>query len=210
MGMVREYLQAIFRHWAAAMTGAAGLLASVIAAANDSNKLFVWMTAGLGIAFLFIAGYRAWREEHMAYLAELGKNQKPEIKGEAYNFRVEMMGSGMGKRSADLSFSMDLCNHRQVPTSFIGMRMEGGETTPPSRFSESVLPVIRTMGKSEYVAPRPDLPQGRSVTVEWFVTVEVDEQDYLELQIDSASIEVIDSFGNLHPIQIRAGESVAF
>ncbi|MEP6961304.1 MAG: hypothetical protein ABI995_04460 [Acidobacteriota bacterium] len=208
--MLRDYLRAIFRHWAAAMTGAAGLLASVIAAIRNDNVLFIWMTAGLGLAFLLTAGYRAWRQEHVAYLAELEKNQKPEIKGEAYGFRVRMQTSGMGTRGADLILRMDLCNHRQVPTNFIGVQIEGAQTTPPSRFFESNLPVILTRGDSEYVPPRPDLPHGRSVTVEWCVSIEVDGRDYGEVQIDQASIEVIDSFGNRHPIQIRAGESVTF
>lgn len=210
MGMLREYVRVIFRHWVSAMTGAAGLMASVIAAYNDSNKLFIGMTAVLGLGFLLMAGYRAWREERLAYLAELDKNQKPEIKGEAYGFRVSMRSSGMGKRGAHLMLKMDLCNHRQVPTSFISVQIEGCQTNPASRFSESMFSVIDTRGKSEYVPPRPDLPQGRSVTVEWFVSIEVDAQDYLEIQLDQASIEVIDSFGNRHPIQVRAGESVAF
>jgi hypothetical protein len=135
--MVRLYLRAVFHHWAAAMTGTAGLLASVVAAARNSNTLFVVLTAVLGVSFLFLAGYKAWKEERENYEGELAKNQRPEIHGEAFEFVMGIHGHGNAPKHCHggIRFSINLCNYRAVNTNLVGIEIDRSGMNPPVRFS---------------------------------------------------------------------------
>src|SRR5208282_6296256 len=117
--MLRGYFRAVWHHWKTAMTGILVLAASVIGAALNSNILFVGLTGFLGLAFLFVAGYKAWADEYRRAELEIAKNQRPEIVGRASDFwQAGAYGQGtihgVAYLSAGFRFFLDIRNERDV------------------------------------------------------------------------------------------------
>jgi hypothetical protein len=129
--MLRAYLKAIFKHWAASMTGLAGLLASVIGAVRDSNAVFIWLTGALGIALLFFAGYKAWVEENEAKIriqAELKRRTTPRSVVQNLTPRVWPAGTG-GVSVTGKEYYFDIFNASEAD-SLDNVRVEVAEIIP--------------------------------------------------------------------------------
>src|SRR6266852_1704763 len=89
---VSEYLCAVFGHWKTVMTGVLGLLTSWIAAARESSNLFIALSGVAGLFALFVAGYKAWKDEVVKYEAELARNSVADFRGHIEGVSVNRMG----------------------------------------------------------------------------------------------------------------------
>jgi hypothetical protein len=89
---VSEYLCAVVGHWKTVMTGVLGLLTSWIAAARESNHLFIALSGVAGLFALFVAGYKAWKDEVVKYEAELARNSVADFRGHIDGVSVNRTG----------------------------------------------------------------------------------------------------------------------
>src|SRR5260370_26781740 len=103
---VSEYLCAVFGHWKTVMTGVLGLLTSWIAAARESSHLFIALSGVAGLFALFVAGYKAWKDEVLKYEAEVARNSVADIRGHIDGVSVH----GVGKDRAEVGIAFQLQN----------------------------------------------------------------------------------------------------
>ena len=169
-----------------------------------------WIVAIVGI---FVACYLAWNEERVAkqkvlrdYEAEVSKNQKPDIRGVARNFKQSgMRGDGReGDRvhaSFGISFDLSLCNHQPIPTNLLNIQISG-----------TLLSIVVAVLTLDFERRTPlnygvavDLPVSAVVILDGVSLADVRRQ---EIGLDGLRIYAVDGFSNAHPIPIAEGETV--
>ena len=178
-----------------------------IAATNKGNAWVVGGSAVFALIFLVIASYRTWRDEHDRYIGEITKNQKPDIRGEAFNFSgYGIFGEGQtcGHWSVDCqtTFELFLCNQRPINTTLKDIHLDGSKLVPPVIFRLSEDPPASF-----------ELPHGIGKTIKVKADATVDGSriaDVPPIIMDDLRVQVEDAFGQEHPIQIRNGERLIF
>lgn len=216
--MFREYIAVVKRHFgnfiAGPIVGAFGLLAAFIGWKTGASPEFVKWTAWISLAVfplsIFPAQYYAWKDERLELEKERAKNEKPEIGGEAWNFKVGIKGpsviSGKSYFGAQVYFAMRVCNSRQVKTSVRDVILDGSNLNPPVKF-------YRVQQLAEYPSPA-GMPQlildhgiHKDIPCAFQAEMEGEPKNVI---LDNLIIELVDGFGVHHSIQTRAGESLAF
>jgi hypothetical protein len=197
----------MFKHWWALMSCAAFTGLGVYAAAtNKGNSWVVDGSAVLAVVFFVLAAFLTWNDEHQKYVAEVAKNQMPDIKGQ-----LEMVGSGMygistgsGETSCscDLIFDLSLCNHRPVNTTLQGIDFDGSQLNPPVVFSPSVAQ------RHEWFPAGALLTHGIGVTAQAIVEARVSGTTFTSLSLNALRVHVIDAFGNRHLLSMKQGQTV--
>jgi hypothetical protein len=176
-------------------------------------KWGAWVTLGTAVFMFLVAQYKAWSLERDKYEAELGKNGRPEIHGEAFGFQVKMRGDDYEPRScsATIEFSLDLCNYRPIFTNLAGIQINGTAINPPASFSESSLAAM--VSQLDLASVRPELPMGKRITAKWAVDIEVKGAnwgDFDSFNVERMQICVVDGFGGHHKIPVRRGDGLIF
>ena len=201
--LIRLFAAAMFRKLWALMSCAAFTGLGVYAAAT--NKGNSWVVDGsfvLAVVFFVLAAFLTWNDEHQKYVAEVAKNQMPDIKGQ-----LEMVGSGMNGTgetscSCDLIFDLSLCNHRPVNTTLQGIDFDGSQLTPPVVFSPSVA------HRHKWFPAGKLLTHGIGVTAQAIVEARVSGTTFTSLSLDALRVHVIDAFGNRHLLSMKQGQTV--
>src|SRR4051812_12902207 len=85
-----------------------------VAATNKGNGWVVGGSAILAVVFFVAASYRTWRDEHGKYVAEIARNPRPKIVGEAFNFsgygiHGEGQEHGHWIAHSEITFDLFLC-----------------------------------------------------------------------------------------------------
>lgn len=209
--LIRLFFVALFRHWWAMMSCAAFTLLGIsVAATNKGNAWVVGGSAVFAAIFFVVAAFRTWRDEYTKYTDEAAKSQKPEIKGEAFDFSGygnHGEGYSHGKWGADteMSFRLYLCNHRPVTTNLKAICLDGCALVPPLKFV--------FLNGTQIKEQLPDgLPHGLGHTITVKVTATADRRlaDIAEVMLGTLKLWVIDAFGHEHEIRIRPGERLIF
>ena len=79
----------------------------------------MWTTAIAAGVLLLIAGFQAWNDQHNLVLAEVSKNQFPEIKGKVvvvFSTPGEKPNGKIELYDSEIFMFLELMNHRDVPT----------------------------------------------------------------------------------------------
>jgi hypothetical protein len=211
------FTTALLQHWLALMSCAAFTFFGVyIAATNRGNSWVVGGSAVLAALFFVVAAYKSWRDEHDRYMLEVAKNQKPEIKGEAFNFTgygIHGDGQEYGHWSAhsEITFELYLCNQRPITTNLKSIHLDGSRLVPPVSFA--LLPESETPDELLRNAPlsRVELPHGTGKTIKVKTDATVDNMRLAgvpPIVMDNLQIRIVDAFDQEHPIRIRSGERV--
>ena len=212
MSFVFQFLRAVIRHWGALVTGGAiiGFLGIWQGTGHPVSPTVYWIVAIVGI---FVACYLAWNEEREAkekvlrgYEAEVSKNQKPDIRGVARNFKESgMRGDGReGDRihaSFGISFDLNLCNHQPIPTNLLNIQISG---TLLSKVAEVLTLDFERRRPLDY-GIAVDLRVSAVVILDGVSLADVRRQ---EIGLDGLRICAVDGFSNAHPIPIAEGETV--
>jgi hypothetical protein len=211
--LVFQFLRAVIRHWGALVSGGAiiGFLGIWQGIGHPVSPTVYWIVA---IAGIFVACYLAWNEERAAkekalhdYEAEAGKNQKPDIRGMARNFK----GTGISGESREgdrietcfgIRFDLSLCNHQPVPTNLLNIQISG-----------TLLSKVVTVFTLDFEGRKRPLDYGIAVDITVCAEVilagassaDVRRQ---EIGLDDLRIYAVDGFSNAHPIPIAEGETV--
>lgn len=210
------FLKALLGHWWALMSCAAFTFLGVYAAA--ANKASTWIVAGIGflaVLFFVVAAFKTWADEHRKCVAEIAKNQKPDIRGEAFDF-LSSEGSGEGnyrdhwRSYTDLTFELFLCNQRPVTSNLRAIELDGTQLVPPVTFdvmrhAVNMEPDLTTLDV--------ELSQGMSRTLSVNGTATVYGMrlaDVPPIMLDKLIVTVIDGFEQRHRIRVRAGERLRF
>jgi hypothetical protein len=209
---VFQFLRAVIRHWGALVSGGAiiGFLGIWQGTGHPVSPTVYWIVAIVGV---FVACYLAWNEERVAtekalrdYEAEVSKNQKPDIRGMARNFKQSgICGDGReGDRihaALGISFDLSLCNHQPIPTNLLDIQVSG-----------TLLSKVVAVFTLDFERRRPldygiavDLPVSVVVTLYGVSLADVRRQ---EIGLDGLRIYALDGFSNAHPIPIAEGETV--
>ncbi len=156
----------------------------------------------LAVFAVLVTCYRVWANEYDRAEMELSKNDKPEIRGEIFDFkRSGAFGDSIlnGLRSCGfyLTFKLYLCNHRAVTTTIKEIMLVGSGVNPPCVFSEVSLPEDSRLERGI----------GREFDKLVRVTVNGKRSDEVE-QISTQGLKacVVDSFGQTHIIPVRDGD----
>jgi hypothetical protein len=185
------------------------ILGVYIAATNKGNGWVVGGSAFLATVFFVVAAYRTWRDEHDTYTSEVAKNQRPDIRGEAFDLSGEgIYGEGYDQPghwsvSCQSSFELYLCNHNPVNTTLKAIELDGSRLRPPVTFDFDRLNI-------------PDGTElvhgiGTKFTVQVNATVEgMRLADISPIAMDDLRVNVVDAFDHKHPIPIRQGERLKF
>lgn len=186
--------------WLARMSGPLTVpftIASLFVSSADYRRLF----ALLAILAVLVTCYRTWANEYDRAESEIAKNQKPEIRGEIYEFRrAGAFGDSIsgGKRSCHfaVAFKLFLCNYRAVSTTIKEIKLIGSNMNPPTTFSE--------------VTFSADLRLDRGIGTELEKLVDVLVEDKRNDEVERVSIEglivlIIDAFDQTHVIPVRKG-----
>lgn len=207
-----HFIRAVVRHWGALVSGGAiiGLLGIWQGTGHRVPPTIFWIIAIVGI---FVACYLAWNEEREAkekairdYEAEVSKNQNPDIRGMARNFKQSgMCGDGReGDRihaSVGISFDLSLCNHRPIPTNLLNIQVSG--TLLSKVVAVLTLDFERRRLLDYGIAV--DLPVRAVVILDGVSLADVRRQ---EIGLDGLRIYAVDGFSNAYPIPIAEGETV--
>jgi len=176
-------------------------------------KYGAWATLGIAVFMIFVAQYEVWKHEREEREKEVGKNQRPEIKGEAYGFELDRLGmqsqtqdaQGIWSSSAAIIFRICVCNHRPVPTNMIDVRLDGSAVNWPIKFGSCSLP----QGTPVAVC----LEHGYSKVFLVKSTVEVDSfrlDEIGEMSLEYLGVSVIDGFGGVHPLSLSSDARLYF
>ena len=213
---VRLFTAALFKHWWELMSCAGFTILSVyIAATNKGNGWVVGGSAFLAAVFFTVAAYRTWRDEHDKYTSEVAKNQRPDVRGEAFDFKGDgVSGDGLyrGHRNAytGVSFKLFLCNHSPVNTTLKNIDYDGSQLTPPVEFGFDAVDIA--FGHESFPVDT-ELPHGigKTLTVHTEATVDGFRiADVPPIVMDNLQVHVVDAFDQRHPIRIRQGERLTF
>jgi hypothetical protein len=198
---IQKFVIAIMSDWFARMSGPLTVpftIASLFVSSAEYRRLF----ASLAVSALLVTSYRVWVNEYRRAEAEIAKNDKPEIRGEIFDFkRSGILGDSIlkGVRSCSfyLTFKIFLCNHREVSTTIKEIRLDGSAVNPPCVFSEVSVPEDARL----------DRGIGRGFDKVVRVSVKGKRNDEVE-QINTQGLKalVIDSFGQAHLIPVRDGD----
>jgi len=212
LSSVFQFLRAVIRHWGALVSGGAiiGFLGIWQGTGHQVSPTVYWIVAIVGI---FVACYLAWNEERVAkekalrdHEAEVGKSQKPDIRGMARNFKQSgMCGDGReGDRihaAVGISFDLSLCNHQPIPTNLLNIQISG-----------TLLSRVVSVDTLDFERRRPldygiavDLPVRAVLILDGVSLADVRRQ---EIGLDELRIYAVDGFSNAHPIPIAEGETV--
>jgi|SRR5208283_2715369 len=198
---LQKFITAIASDWLARMSGPLTVpftIAALFVSSADYRRLF----AVLAILAVLVTCYRVWAREYDRAEIEIAKNEKPEIRGEVFDFkRRGVFGDSIvGKKcscSFHLGFRMYLCNHRAVSTTVKEIKLDGSGMNPKLTFSEIILTedvrLDRGIGK--------ELAKGVLVGVEDKLL-----EDVQMVSTQGLKVFIIDAFGQTHDIPLRAGE----
>jgi len=209
---VVQFIRAVVEHWGALVSGGAiiGFLGIWQGTGHPVPPTVYWIVAIVGI---FVASYLAWNEERVAkeralgeYEAEVSKNQKPEIRGIARNFKQSgMCGDGReGEKihtSFGMNFDLSLCNHRAIPTNLLNIQITG--TILSKAVALVTLDFERRKSLDYGIAV--DIPVSAMVILNGVSLADVRRR---EIGLDGLRIYAVDGFSNPHPIPIAEGETV--
>lgn len=207
-----QFLRAVIRHWGALVSGGAiiGFLGVWQGVGHRVSPTVYWIIAIVGI---FVACYLAWNEERAAkekalrdYEAEVSKNEKPDIRGMARNFKHGGV-SGDGREGDrihawfGISFDLTLCNHQPIPTNLLNIEISG-----------TLLSKVVAVARLDFERRRPldygiavDLPVSAVVILDGVSLADVRRQ---EIGLDGLRIYAVDGFSNAYPIPVAEGETV--
>src|SRR5271170_58212 len=145
-GRVREYVALVTRLWGR-------LIAGPIAAVCSLIGLVVGLSLHLGptatsvlsvvpladsILLIWPAQYEAWKQERVERELEVAKNQKPDLRGEAYDFSRNQHGTITSTMSSDegwtvfvpFHFTLSVTNHRQATTNLSKLILDATDVQP--------------------------------------------------------------------------------
>jgi hypothetical protein len=206
----------MFKHWWELMSCAAFTILGVyIAATNKGNGWVVGGIAFLAAVFFLMAAYRTWRDEHHRYIGEVARNQRPDIKGEAFNFSgygVHGEGHEHGHWSAgcNVTFEIYVCNHNPITTTLKAVEVDGSRLTPPVNFD---FRVIEAVLREPAFPVGMEMPHGMGKTMKVRATATVDRMRLAEIPpivLDDIQVHIVDAFEHKHPIRVKQGERLIF
>ena len=213
---IRLFAAALFKHWWELMSCAGFTILGVYIAATDrGNGWVVGGSAFLAAVFFVVAAYRTWRDEHEKYTAEVAKNHRPDIRGEAFNFSgYGIHGDGQYRghwsASCDVTCELFLCNHSPINTTLKGIELDGSRLTPPVTFDfTGTDPMLRAAAFPVGL----EMPHGIGKTITVRLTATVDGMriaDIPPIVMDNLQATIVDAFEQKHPIRIRQGECLSF
>jgi hypothetical protein len=207
-----QFLRAVIRRWGALVSGGAiiGSLGIWQGIGHPVSPTVYWIVA---IGGIFVACYLAWNEERVArenalqdYETEVSKNQKPDIRGMARNFKHSGMSGesregGRIEAAFGISFDLSLCNHQPVPTNLLNIQISG-----------TLLSKVVAVFTLDFDRRRPldygiavDLPVHAELILDGVSLADVRSQ---EIGLDGLRIYAVDGFSNAYPIPIAEGETV--
>jgi hypothetical protein len=210
---VRSFVAALLRYWRALISCVAFTILGVYALTNKGN---VWLVGGstfLAAVFFAVAAYHAWRREYDKYSGESERYQKPDISGEAFNFRgYRVRGDDQSRSrwssSQEVTFDVFLCNHSPINTTLKSIELDGTRLTPALLF--------HVVGAGSGGVPFPvglEMPHGRGKQFTVHVTATVGGMGIRQtppIAMDNLAIHILDAFEQKHPIRIRLAERLIF
>ena len=132
--MLRGYFAALFHNWMGKMSGPFSVILLFLPIIfprffADSKALTTAIWIAAAICFM-VANFSAWRYEHDRYIAEVSKNQKPEIIGQAHDFKAtgrwgDDIEHGLISTNCEIRFDLTLCNHRHASTNLANVAVLG-------------------------------------------------------------------------------------
>ncbi len=147
-----EYLVKVRRAWSKAIIGPVLVVLAFIFSVCvlvDQDKLLGYriqkVSAAVSLLAAFfmpvLAQYWVWKKDRKILLAEIAKNARPEISGDAYAFRLDPQSALESRIYTDELTIPFVCiiflsNDRQVPTTWLLLEMNGSGTQPPCTFSD--------------------------------------------------------------------------
>jgi hypothetical protein len=209
--MVKEYFAAIFQSWVGKMSGPAAVLLVFLpllwpSLFGQSTMLgrATWVAAAI---CLVIANYSAWKHERDKYEREASRNEKPEIRGKAWNFRKTGMHGDTRLRNESyatfgIDFDLTLSNHRPATTNLANVSIAGSLM--------SITTMIRDVKFQTEI-----LAHGIAVVVSVSALVSlngvsISDLKNKEIALDRFYIGIFDGFGIYHPIPIPDDETICF
>jgi hypothetical protein len=177
----------------------------VVALRLDATRTTaIWLgVAPLLLAVLLIwpAQYQAWKRELEERNTETNRNQKPELKGEAYDFSRDPNGTITRTVSnvdghrvyVPFNFTLAITNHRQVTTNVSRLIIDATEVEPPIELWEvSYAHSIEL----EYAKIVRLLVTGKAI-------VKVDPDEIGIVRLDRLKVAVVDGLGISHEIPVH-------
>jgi len=218
-----QFIKAIFSEWGSGVTG--GLSAPLFLFALFVSGVPRIASVVLAVVCLYIAAYRVWEREHSRAIAiraelvtERAKNTMPEIRGELFEFETSEQGrgheNGVWFSNNHARFKLAVCNHRDVPTNIDRLEIDGSRTQPPCFVSNILLLIPGKSIQESMLLPR-DVELRRGIQTYMLGSA------YFEIKLDKTGTpttvdltkllpRVVDGFGNVHPLSVRAGEVITF
>jgi hypothetical protein len=216
---LREYLAVVLKLWGKHIAGpllaVLTLILTFIAAyyAGDSSasakvvKIAAWVTGIASAVLIFVAQYDAWSAERDRYENEVSKNQRPEIHGQARNFKwggfLADSTPGTSKTvSFTVEFQLVLSNLRPVATNLCNISIVGRLLSRSVKYTQLDFE-ITTLNYGIAVV----VPVTLMVSLDGLSTNDLKGK---EVELEDTGIGVFDGFGDYHPIEILNYETIRF
>jgi hypothetical protein len=170
------------------------------------NGLFIRGCGALAVLFFVLASYGAWKQQRDLFLAELAKNQNPELRGEAYDFARDPNGTITHTDSnvdghrvyVPFSFTLAITNHRPVNTNLSKLIIDGREVQPPIELWKIEYPHFIELEYAKIVRLRVTGTTG----------VEADPGEIGVVRLDNLKVAVVDGLGDQHDIPVHPGSQL--
>jgi hypothetical protein len=142
---------------------------------------------------------------------DAAQSRKPYLVGEASGFESigkrgeTYVDQAFVSRYRELKFTLELCNHRGPTTNLSEIVLNGSNLSPIVRFARCTVPVWPQL------APPVEFPCGIKKSIDVFSEAAVSVSPaagLLEIDLASLVVNVIDAFGDSHPISIRDGSTL--
>jgi hypothetical protein len=148
-------------------------------------------------------------------MAEVAKNAKPDIRGEAFNFsgrgiHEEGCAYGRWSVSCNITFEIAACNHGAIVPTLKAVEMKGPSLTPPITFDFSF---FQGFGREPAFPVGTEMQHGIGKNMKVRATATVDGKRLAEMQpivMDDFKVHIVDAFGYKHPIRVRRSERLVF
>jgi hypothetical protein len=210
------FITTLFKRWWQLMSCAAFTFLGVyVAATGKGNGWVVGGSAFFAVVFFTLAAYGTWKDTYDKYMTEVATNQKPDIHGEAFDFRCcgihgDTVYRDYKSTHSGVTFELALCNYRPITTTLKNIEVDGSRLTPLVRFE---FDVTEALLKRIAFPVGLDLPHGIGKRITVTVEATVDGMHSTEvptIALDNLHIRIVDAFDQGHPISIKPGERLVF
>jgi hypothetical protein len=222
---LKEYLTMLWRFWGSRISGPIlalvgfGLIVINLCIPSDSPAIAAkallvgaWITLGAAGFMVLIAQYDVWDAERDKYEVEVLKNARPEIQGDASNFRSGKYADSPEGCQTEIWFELNVTNCRQVTTNVRDLELDGTKMECGPQFSNVYgFPYSQTIGMDH---PKSDLLDvelrpGFNIPFRGHARISIPGREWrdFEFVVDLAALQInlVDGFGIRHPIGIRPG-----